>query len=46
MIQGLAGINGLSSRGKAALVFNKRRIKNTSPSFEKLKRNIATELGV
>ena len=46
MIQGLAGINGLSSRGKAALVFNKRSIKNTSASFDKLKKNMPTELGV
>lgn len=37
MIQGLAGINGLSNKGKAALVFNKRRIKNTAVAFEKIK---------
>lgn len=37
MIQGLAGINGLNARGKAALVFNKRRIKKTALAFEKLK---------
>ena len=45
MIQGLAGINGLSSKGKAALVFNKRSIKNTIASFEKLKKNMPSELG-
>jgi len=38
MIQGLAGINGLNSKGKAALVFNKRRITKTGEAFEKLKR--------
>lgn len=37
MIQGLAGINGLNSKGKAALVFNKRRITKTGEAFEKLK---------
>ena len=37
MIQGLAGINELSAKGKAALVFNKCRIKNTILAFEKLK---------
>jgi hypothetical protein len=37
MIQGLAGINGLSAKGKAALVFNKNKIKKTAAAFEKLK---------
>jgi hypothetical protein len=36
MIQGLANINGLNARGKAALTFNKGRIKNTAESFRKL----------
>ena len=34
-IQGLAGINGVSKRGQAALVFNKRRIANTAKKFQK-----------
>lgn len=38
MIQGLAGINGLSAKGRTELVFNKRRIKNTAVAFEKLKK--------
>ncbi len=37
MIQGLAGINGLTARGKAGLCFNKGRIKNTAKRFEQLK---------
>ena len=37
MIQGLAGINGLSAKGRAALVFNKSRIKKIATAFEKLK---------
>jgi len=37
MIQGLAGINDLSNKGKAALVFNKSRIKNIIIAFEKIK---------
>jgi hypothetical protein len=37
MIQGLAGINGLSAKGKAELVFNKSRIKKAAMAFEKLK---------
>ena len=37
MIQGLAGINGLNAKGKAALVFNKPRIIKTALAFEKLK---------
>ena len=44
MVQGLAGINGLSSQGKAALVFNKRGIKNAAAAFEKLKKTIPAEL--
>lgn len=39
MIQGLAGINGLSAKGKAALVFNKSSIKKTTLAFEKLKQS-------
>ena len=38
MIQGLAGINGLSATGKARLCFNKSRLKNTARAFEKLKK--------
>ncbi len=38
MVQRLAGINGLDAKGKAALVFNKRRIQNTMTAFEKIKR--------
>ncbi len=37
MIQGLAGINGLNAKGKAALVFNKERIRRTKVAFEQLK---------
>lgn len=37
MIQGLAGINGLSAKGRAALVFNKTRIQKTRTAFEKLR---------
>ncbi len=37
MIQGLAGINGLSVKGKAQLCFNKVRVKNTAAAFKKLK---------
>lgn len=36
MLQGLAGINGLSPRGKAALCFNKGRLKNTARNFSHL----------
>jgi Glutaminase len=39
MIQGLAGINGLSAKGKAELVFNKSRIKKAANAFERLKQN-------
>jgi hypothetical protein len=38
MIQGLAGINSLKANGKAALVFNKQRIRNTAHTWERLKR--------
>lgn len=38
MIQGLTGITSLGAKGKAALVFNKHRIKNTLTAFEKIKR--------
>ena len=38
MIQGLAGVNGLSTFGKGELVFNKGRLKNTLAAFEKLKK--------
>jgi len=37
MEQGLAGINGLSVKGKAQLSFNKTRIRNTAAAFKKLK---------
>ena len=36
-IQGLAGINGVSKSGQAAVAFNKHRIKNTEKEFRKLK---------
>lgn len=38
MLQGLAGVNGLSARGKAALCFNKNRIKNAEITFTKLQK--------
>jgi hypothetical protein len=38
MVQGLANVNGLSAKGKAALTFNKGRIKNTAAAFNKLLR--------
>ncbi len=44
MIQGLAGINGLTAKGKAALVFNKNRIKKTAIAFEKLKQQQPSQL--
>jgi hypothetical protein len=37
MIQCLAGINGLTAPGRAALSFQKTRLKNTALAFEKLK---------
>jgi hypothetical protein len=39
MIQGLANVNGLTAKGKAALIFNKGRIKNTAAAFERLKKH-------
>lgn len=36
-MQGLSGINGVSSIGKAQLIFNKRRIKFAEERFNKLK---------
>jgi hypothetical protein len=39
MIQGLANVNGLTAAGKAALAFNKGRLKNTSAAFQRLKKN-------
>jgi hypothetical protein len=38
MIQCLAGINGLTSAGKAGLCFNKRRLRNTLSAFEQMKK--------
>lgn len=38
MIQGLANVNGLTAKGKAELIFNKARIKNTAAAFERLKK--------
>jgi len=38
MIQCLAGINSLTAPGKAALSFQKVRLKNTAAAFEKLKK--------
>ncbi|HEX8358045.1 MAG TPA: protein-glutamine glutaminase family protein, partial [Segetibacter sp.] len=38
-IQGLAGINGVSSTGKAQLRFNKRKVARTEKIFEKLKKS-------
>lgn len=39
MIQGLAGINGVSAKGKAQLCFNKQRIRNTARRFAWLLHN-------
>ncbi len=36
-MQGLSGINGASSKGKAQLVFCKKRVKKTEAHFKKLK---------
>jgi hypothetical protein len=36
MVQGLANVNGLNAKGKAALTFNKGRIKNTASAFNRL----------
>ncbi|MES2849276.1 MAG: protein-glutamine glutaminase family protein [Bacteroidota bacterium] len=38
MIQCLAGINGLTTTGKAKLIFNKVLIKNTLSAFEQMKK--------
>ena len=38
MILGLANVNGLTARGKAEVIFNKGRIKNTAAAFERLKK--------
>ncbi len=35
-IQGLAGINGVSKQGQAAVIFNKNRIRNTERKFQDL----------
>ncbi|MEP6728274.1 MAG: protein-glutamine glutaminase family protein [Bacteroidota bacterium] len=40
MIQGLAGINGLTTTGKAQLSFNKSRIKRIAAAFERLKKEM------
>ncbi|MEP6950943.1 MAG: protein-glutamine glutaminase family protein [Ginsengibacter sp.] len=37
-IQGLSGINGVSSKGKAQLVFNKKKVLKTEASFKELKK--------
>lgn len=39
MIQGLAGINGVSAKGRAQLCFNKKRICNTAKKFAWLQKN-------
>ena len=39
VIQGLSGINGVSSTGKAQLCFNKNRIKATAVKFAALQKN-------
>ena len=36
-MQGLSGINGVSARGKAKLIFNKKRVPKTKKYFEELK---------
>jgi hypothetical protein len=38
-MQGLSGINGMSSVGKAQLSFKKQRVKNTERAFNNLKHN-------
>lgn len=43
-IQGLAGINGVSKKGQAALVFNKQRIANAEQKFYHLKNHKPEEL--
>jgi len=39
MIQGLAGVNGVSAKGKAQLCFNKNRVSNTLQKFTLLQKN-------
>ena len=39
-LQGLSGINGVSSKGKAQLVFNKKRVPKTKILFEELKNSM------
>ena len=39
MIQGLAGVNGVSAKGKAQLCFNKNRVSNTLRKFTALQKN-------
>ncbi|TWI85189.1 hypothetical protein IQ13_0346 [Lacibacter cauensis] len=39
MLQGLAGINGVSAKGRAQLCFNKQRIRNTAKRFAMLQHN-------
>lgn len=36
-IQGLSGINGVSAKGKAQLIFNKKKIEKTEALFKKLR---------
>jgi len=43
-IQGLAGINGVSKIGQAAVAFNKNRIRNTEKKFQKLRYQKPAEL--
>ncbi len=38
-MQGLAGINGVSTKGKAAVTFNKFKIARTIKAFQLLQRN-------
>lgn len=38
-MQGLAGINGVSTKGKAAVTFNKFRIANTMKAFQQLQKH-------
>ncbi len=44
-IQGLAGINGVSKKGQAAIAFNKYRIANTAQRFRWLKYHKPEQLG-
>jgi hypothetical protein len=39
MIQCLAGINGLTTVGRARLMFNKKQVKNVAAAFEKAKKD-------